>query len=85
MGKRPSTKAMGRRWNRCLPSRVPPFLRENGFHPENSAYSGFLLFPLGQVWPAAEFRLFSLMERFSKSRLLGWTLSQYMVSARKAG
>ena len=38
-----------------------------------------------QVWPAAELRLFLLMERFSKSRLLGWTLSQYMVSARKTG
>jgi len=83
MGKRTTGKALGRRWNRCIPSQVPPLLRKHGLNPEHSAYSGFLLFPLGQVWPAAEFRLFSLMERFSKSPILGWTLSQYMVSARK--
>ena len=85
LGKRASAKALGRRWNRCLPSQVPPLLRANGFSPEQSAYSGFLLFPLGQLWPAGEFRLFSMMERFSKSPLLGWTLSQYLVSARKTG
>jgi ubiquinone/menaquinone biosynthesis C-methylase UbiE len=83
MGKRSSGQALGRRWNRCIPSQVPALLRKHGLNPERSAYSGFLLFPLGQVWPAAEFRLFSLMERFSKSRILGWTLSQYLVSARK--
>jgi len=85
MGKRSSNKKLGRRWNRCIPSQVPALLRKHGLKPEHSAYSGFLLFPLGQVWPAAELRLFLLMERFSKSRLLGWTLSQYMVSARKTG
>jgi len=85
MGKRTSGKELGRRWNRCIPSQVPALLRKHGLSPEHSAYSGFLLFPLGQVWPAAEFRLFSLMERFSKSRILGWTLSQYLVSARKTG
>ena len=85
MGKRRSAKELGRRWNRCVPSRVLALLRKHGLDPEHSAYSGFLLFPLGQVWPAAELRLFSLMERFSKSRVLGWTLSQYMVSARKTG
>jgi 2-polyprenyl-6-hydroxyphenyl methylase/3-demethylubiquinone-9 3-methyltransferase len=85
MGKRSSSKPLGRRWNRCIPSQVPALLRKHGLNPEHSAYSGFLLFPLGNVWPAAEFRLFSLMERFSKSRILGWTLSQYMVSARKTG
>jgi ubiquinone/menaquinone biosynthesis C-methylase UbiE len=85
MGKRTSGKALGRHWNRCIPWQVPALLRKHGFRPERSAYSGFLLFPLGQLWPAAEFRLFSLMERFSKSRILGWTLSQYLVSARKTG
>jgi ubiquinone/menaquinone biosynthesis C-methylase UbiE len=84
-GKRTSGQPLGRRWNRCSPSQIPALLRKHGLNPESSAYSGFLLFPLGQVWPAAEFRLFSLMERFSKSRILGWTLSQYLVSARKTG
>jgi ubiquinone/menaquinone biosynthesis C-methylase UbiE len=83
MGKRNSGKQPARRWNRCIPWQVPALLRRHGLEPEHSAYSGFLLFPLGQVWLAAEFRLFSLMERFSKSRILGWTLSQYLVSARK--
>jgi ubiquinone/menaquinone biosynthesis C-methylase UbiE len=82
-GKRSSGQAVGRRWNRCIPWQVPALLRQHGLNPELSAYSGFLLFPLGQVWPRAEFRLFSWMERLSKSRLLGWTLSQYLVSARK--
>ncbi|MFZ0798437.1 MAG: methyltransferase domain-containing protein [Terriglobales bacterium] len=85
MGKRTSGKALGRSWNRCIPWQIPALLRKHGLDPEHSAYSGFLLFPLGQVWPAAELRLFSLMERFSKSRILGWTLSQYLVSARKTG
>jgi ubiquinone/menaquinone biosynthesis C-methylase UbiE len=83
MGKRTSTQPVGRRWNRCIPWQVPAQLRKYGLTPERNAYSGFLLFPLGQLWPAAEYRLFSLMERFSKSRILGWTLSQYLVSARK--
>ncbi len=83
MGKRTSGKPLGQRWNRCIPWKLPAVLRKHGLNPENSAYSGFLLFPLGQFWPVAEFRLFSWMERFSKSRILGWTLSQYLVSARK--
>jgi ubiquinone/menaquinone biosynthesis C-methylase UbiE len=78
-------KPVGRRWNRCIPWQVPALLHKHGFNAEHSAYSGFLLFPLGKLWPAAEFRLFSLMERFSKSHILGWTLSQYLVSARKIG
>jgi ubiquinone/menaquinone biosynthesis C-methylase UbiE len=82
-GKRTSGQPAGRRWNRCNPSQIPALLRQHGLQPETSAYSGFLLFPLGQIWPAAEFRLFSFMERFSKSRILGWTLSQYLVSAKK--
>ncbi|HMD16671.1 MAG TPA: class I SAM-dependent methyltransferase [Terriglobales bacterium] len=85
MGKRTSSQPVGRRWNRCIPWQVPARLRKHGLDPEDSAYSGFLLFPLGQLWPAAEYRLFLLMERFSKSRILGWTLSQYLVSARKTG
>jgi len=83
VGKRRSGQQSGRNWNRCIPSQVPALLRQHGLNPEQSAYSGFLLFPLGQLWPAAEFRLFSVMERFSKSRILGWTLSQYLVRARK--
>jgi len=83
MGKRRSAQPPRRNWNRCDPRLVPAQLRQHGFTPEQSAYSGFLLFPLGQLWPAAEFRLFSLMERFSKSSILGWTLSQFLVSARK--
>jgi ubiquinone/menaquinone biosynthesis C-methylase UbiE len=84
-GKRSSGQPVGRRWNRCIPWQVPALLHKHGLNPEHSAYSGFLLFPLGKLWPAAEFRLFSSMERFSKSRILGWTLSQYLVSARKTG
>jgi ubiquinone/menaquinone biosynthesis C-methylase UbiE len=83
-GKRTLGQPMGRRWNRCIPWRVPPLLRKHGLTPEHSAYSGFLLFPLAHLWPAAEFRLFSMLERFSKSHILGWTLSQYLVSARKS-
>ncbi len=83
MGKRSSGQPLGRRWNRCIPRQFLNVLREQGFSPEHSAYSGFLLFPLGDLWPAAQRRLFLLMERFSKSRVLGWTLSQYLVSARK--
>lgn len=85
MGKRTSGHWVARRWNRCLPWQVRALLRRHGFNPERSAYSGFLLFPLGQVWPAAQLRLFSFMERFSKSHILGWMLCQYLVSARKAG
>jgi SAM-dependent methyltransferase len=83
VGKRTSGQPLGRRWNRCIPWQVPELLRKHGFQPERTAYSGFLLFPLGQLWPTVEYRLFVLMERFSKSRILGWTLSQYLVSARK--
>lgn len=82
-GKRTSGKPVGRRWNRCIPWKVPALLASHGFQKEKSAYSGFLLFPLSKVWPAGELRFFHLMERFSKSRVLGWTLSQYLVSARK--
>ncbi len=85
MGKHGSSQPVGKNWNRCIPWQVPALLRRHGFNPEHSAYSGFLLFPLDRVWPAAEFRLFSWMERFSQSRILGWTLSQYLVCARKTG
>ncbi len=85
MGKRSSGQPLGRRWNLCNPWQFPKKLRDHGFTPEHHAFSGFLLFPLGTVWPKAEARLFAFMERFSKSRLLGWTLSQYLVSARKDG
>ncbi|MGZ4872921.1 MAG: class I SAM-dependent methyltransferase [Candidatus Angelobacter sp.] len=85
MGKRTSTQPVGQRWNRCIPWQFRAQLRKHGLNPEHSAFSGFLLFPLAHFWPAAELRLFSLMERFSKSRILGWTLSQYLVSARKTG
>jgi ubiquinone/menaquinone biosynthesis C-methylase UbiE len=84
MGKRTSGQPVSRRWNRCIPWRIPALLRKHGLNPEHSAYSGFLLFPLGHLWPVAEFRLFLWMERFSKSRVLGLTLSQFLVSARKS-
>jgi ubiquinone/menaquinone biosynthesis C-methylase UbiE len=83
MGKRTLGQRVGRRWNRCNPWKLPGLLRKHGLSPEQSAYSGFLLFPLGHLWPAAEFRLFTMLERFSKSRILGWTLSQYLIAARK--
>jgi len=83
-GRPVSTQPVGQRWNWCIPWQVRARLRRHGLNPEHSAYSGFLLFPLGHVCPAAELRLFSLMERFSKSHILGWTLSQYLVSARKS-
>jgi len=83
MGKRRSRQPIGRRWNRCIPWQIPELLRKHGLTPERSAYSGFLLFPLGEIWPAAQIRLFVFMERFSKSRLLGPALSQYLVRARK--
>lgn len=83
MGKRTSGQPIGRRWNRCIPWLMPRMLRKHGFKPERSAYSGFLLFPLGELWPAAHLRLFLLMERFSNSRFLGLALSQYLASARK--
>lgn len=83
IGKRSSSQSLGRRWNRCVPWQMDHLLRQHNFQPERSAYSGFLLFPLGSLWPAAQSRLFVWMERFSKSRVLGWTLSQYLVSARK--
>ena len=82
-GKRTPNHAALRHWNRCNPSELDALVRQHGFRREDSAYSGFLLFPLGQVWPKTEYRLFSLMERLSKSRMLGWTLSQYLISARK--
>ena len=84
MGKRTLGQRVGRRWNRCNPWKLPGLLRKHGLSPEQSAYSGFLLFPLGHLWPAAEFRLFTMLERFSKSRILGWTLSQYLIAARKS-
>jgi ubiquinone/menaquinone biosynthesis C-methylase UbiE len=83
MGRRSSGQPLGRRWNLCDPRQFQKMLRDHGFSPESRAYSGFLLFPLGALWPKAEAQLFHLMERFSKSNLLGWTLSQYLVSARK--
>ena len=83
LGRRTSGQQGARRWNLCNPWKFPQTLRDHGFMPESSAYSGFLLFPLGQVWPKAERRLFWAMERFSRSRVLGWTLSQYLVSAKK--
>ncbi len=83
LGKPTSGQPIGQRWNRCIPWLVPELLRKFGFNPEHSAYSGFLLFPLGELWPAAQFRLFLWMERFSESRFLGPTLSQYLVRARK--
>jgi SAM-dependent methyltransferase len=82
-GKPSSGKPLGGQWNRCIPWQLPRQLLRHGFSPEQSAHSGFLLFPLGEVWPAAELRLFRFMERFSQSRLLGWTLSQYLIRGRK--
>jgi len=83
MGKRPSGKSFGRSWNGCFPWQFPRLLRKYGLKFEGRAYSGFILFPLGALWPALEYRLFVFMERFSKSSLHGWMLSQYMVCARK--
>ena len=83
IGKPTSGQPIGQRWNRCIPWQVPELLRQHGLNPERRAYSGFLLFPLGELWPAFQFRLFEWMERFSESRFLGPTLSQYVVRARK--
>jgi len=83
MGKWSSGQPIERHWNRCIPWRIPKLLRQHGFRPQSSAYSGFLLFPIGELWPAAHLRLFQFMERFSRSRLIGWTLSQFLASARK--
>lgn len=84
-GKSSSGQPLGRRWNFCNPRDFPKLLRSHGFSPECSAYSGFFVFLLGELWPRAEMRLFSFMERFSKSNVLGWMLSQYLIRARKAG
>jgi SAM-dependent methyltransferase len=84
MGKPSSGHPLGQRWNFCNPWRFRKLLRYHGFNPERSAYSNFFLFPLGELWPQAEMRLFSFMERFSKSNVLGWTLTQYIIRSRKA-
>lgn len=84
LGGRPF-RPLPRQWNYCVPWRFRALLREQGFEPRTSAYSGFILYALEQWWPAMELRLFESMERFSKSRLLGWALSQYLISAYKRG
>lgn len=83
LGKRSSGQPLAQRWNLCNPWRFPRVLREHDFSLSSRAYSGFLLFPLGELCPKIEARLCSFMERFSKSRVVGWTLSQYLVSARR--
>lgn len=82
-GKRISTEPLSHNWNRCIPWRFRHLLRQHGFKPQTNAYSGFFLFPLEHVWPAAHIKLFSAMERHSNFPLIRWMFSQYLVSARK--
>ena len=70
-------------WNRCLPWSFRRLLQYHGLQPRVSAYSGFLIFPLEQVWPAAQVRIAGVMEHLSDSWLLGWTLSQYLICVDK--
>jgi ubiquinone/menaquinone biosynthesis C-methylase UbiE len=70
--------------NLCIPWQLRQMLESRGFTVETSAYSNFNFFLLQRFWPALNTSAASSLERFSKSSLLGWLGSQYLVSARKS-
>ena len=79
----PGAVVPAHRRNLCLPWQFRRLLREHELIPESSAYSSFFVFPLDRLWPEANLRAAAFLERFAKSRLLGWMGCQYIVAARK--
>jgi SAM-dependent methyltransferase len=83
MGRKSQGGALSRQWNRCVPWKLRRLLRTRGLTPVISAYSGFFVFPLEHVSPAAHLKLFTTMEPFAGFPPVRWMYSQYLVSARK--
>lgn len=67
-----------------VPWRFRRLLREAGFAPLPNAYCAFFMFPLDILAPRLHERMAVFLERLSDVRVLAWTGSQYVVSARKA-
>ena len=67
----------------CLPWRLRRLTREFGLAPDQSAFTNFFIYPLERLSPAAHDRTSQFLERFGSSPIIGWTGSQYLLSARK--
>ena len=80
----PTRPALGHSPNVCTPWGFRRLLREFGLQPQQSAFSNFFVHPLDRISPTGHDRLAGFLERFSSSIIIGWTGSQYLVSARKA-
>ena len=79
----PTRPALGHSPNSCVPWGFRRLLRQFGMEPHQSAFSNFFVHPLDRISPAGHDRLAAFLERFSCSAIIGWTGSQYLVSARK--
>lgn len=69
--------------NPCVPGRFLAQLEKAGLRPVEHANTAFLLAPLDRFWPAGQEGLAVRLERFGRTRFLGWMGSQFMVVARK--
>jgi ubiquinone/menaquinone biosynthesis C-methylase UbiE len=76
-GAAPSRRNLG------VPRRFRSLLQDVGLEPLPNAYCAFVMFPLDRVAPRLHQRIASSLEFLSDVRLLAWTGSQYLVSARK--
>ena len=79
----PSRPTLGHSPNSCVPWEFRRLLRQFGMEPHQSAFSNFFVHPLDRISPASHDRLAGFLERFSSSAIIGWTGSQYLVSALK--
>jgi ubiquinone/menaquinone biosynthesis C-methylase UbiE len=70
--------------NTCIPGRFLTQLEQAGLHPVDHANTAFLMGPLDRFWPEGQKRLALSLERFGRTRLLGWMGSQFMVAVRKS-
>ena len=69
--------------SRCLPRRLDRQLTAAGLRKLDSAYCNFIFYPLARLCPGISLALNKSMRRFSRSRLLGWLGTQYIVKCQR--
>lgn len=69
--------------NLCIPWQLRRLTREFGLSPDQCAFTNFFVYPLERLSPAVHDRLAEFLERFGSRKLIAWTGSQYVLSARK--
>jgi ubiquinone/menaquinone biosynthesis C-methylase UbiE len=83
LGRASAVKVPPHHRNLCIPWRFLSQLSKRGFQPLDRANTAFLFAPLARFWPAGQDHLATRLERFGRSRWLGWMGSQFVVAAQK--